>query len=74
MIEIYHVWMDDDIDCYDFITLELTREIDDWEGHNILEVNSLYHFFEVVNTEWDNVEEVYKHLCNLCESGDFPYI
>ena len=74
MIEIHHVWMDTDIDYYNFITLELKRELDDWEGHDIIQATSLFHFFEVINTEWDGVEDVYKHLCNLCESGDFPYI
>lgn len=74
MIEIHHVSMDDEIDCYDFVTLELERPIEEWEHHDILEIVSIYHFFECINTEWDGVEEVFKHLINLYESGDFSLI
>ena len=70
-IELHHVWMDDDIDKYDFITLKLNRPIDDWEGHDILEITSLYHFFECTSTDWDNHREVYNHLVNLCAAGEF---
>lgn len=73
MIEIHHVYMDNEIDCYEFYTLELQREIDDWESHDILEIDSLFHFFECINIEADGVVDIYHHLVNLCLGWDFPF-
>ena len=73
MIQIHHVWLDSDIDCYEFYTLELQRELDEWDNHNILEIDSLFHFFECVNVQADGVEDIYKHLVNLCLGWELPF-
>jgi len=49
MIKLYHVWMDTDIDQYEYITLTDPRPIEDYEYIDILEIDSLYHFFEIVD-------------------------
>ena len=51
MIKVYHVWMDTDIDQYEYITLTDPRPIEDYENLDIKEIASLYHFFEVFNIE-----------------------
>jgi hypothetical protein len=51
MIKLYHVWMDTDIDKYEYVTLTDPRPIESYENIDIKEIDSLYHFFEVVNIE-----------------------
>jgi hypothetical protein len=74
-VKLYHVWMDTDIDCYDHITLDDPRPIESFENLDIKTINSLYHFFEVVNiNSTENAEEIYLYLVDLCAKGDFPTI
>jgi hypothetical protein len=52
-------------DCT-FVTTRLRRPIiEDFESHVIIEINSLFNYFELINTEWDHAEDVFLELLEL---------
>ena len=60
---IFHVWMDTDIDQYEYTTLSDPRPIQSFENLDIKKIDSLYHFFEVFNIEkMDNGREIFEDL------------
>ena len=72
VIKLYHVWMDSDIDKYEYFRYTDPRPIQSFENLDILEITSLWNFFEVVNIEEvENAKEIYLHLVNLCAKGEF---
>ena len=63
MVKVYHVWMDTDIDQYEYITLIDPRPIESFESLDIKEIDSLYHFFECFDIEkFDNGRTIFLDL------------
>ena len=76
-IELYHIFGPYD-DQYNYLTLNPNhvKNRPSWETLDILEIESVYHFFECVNIEEnpENAKDIFNDLINLWEDGKIKLI
>lgn len=74
MINVYIYGCLSDIDDYINVSLDDPRPLQGYEFIDILEINSLYHFFECIDIDaYQDAYEIYMQLTEKVKSGELPF-